>query len=346
MARSMFSRFGTYVFAAVMALCTQAYAAPTVRVGYIPVLGSAPLFVMDGRHWLKDAGIDMQLIRFQSGPQAIQALAAGKIDAYVAGVLPLLQARAHGVNVKVVASAAIEELEVMANGPLAQGLPETASQPMEGAALKQRFDDFARTNGRKAKIGAQPLGSVPDSMLRYWLKARNDLDPAQVAEIVGVDLDAEQQAFLAGAVDAAVLREPTLTLVRHRLPQARILATGHDMMPGQPGSVLAILNEDAPDRAEWKEKFLAAFVRATDLLSHSPDEAVPYVRSALAGGMLPQAIVQESLRASASHYVSDPSIIVDSVSKLQDFEVQNGLLHTAQPVADLFDLESYRRLGK
>ena len=47
MARSMFSRFGTYVFAAVMALCTQAYAAPTVRVGYIPVLGSAPLFVMD-----------------------------------------------------------------------------------------------------------------------------------------------------------------------------------------------------------------------------------------------------------------------------------------------------------
>ena len=334
-------RCGLYAMASVMVLCGAAQAA-SVRVGYIPVIGSAPLFVMQGTNWGHDAGMDLQLVRFQSGPQAIQALISGKIDAYVAGVLPLLQARAHGADVKVVASAATEELEVVARGDLATGLPEQPAT-LTPEALRQRLADFAARDGHKPKIAAQPLGSVPDTLLRYWLKVGNGLDPAQVADIVGIDIDAAQQAFLAGAVDGAILREPALTIIRHRLPATRVLASGHDLMPGQPGSVLAIVNASAPDRAAWKTAFVSAFVKATQLLATDPEQAAPYVQQALGGGMLPKAIIVEALKASAGGYVSDPERIMAAVGKLQDFEVESGLLRKAEPVGDLFDLETYRQ---
>lgn len=333
-----------YAFTAVVGLCSAAQAA-TVRVGYIPVIGSAPLFVMQGKNWTRDAGIDMQLVRFQSGPQAIQALVSGKIDAYVAGVLPLLQARAHGADVKVVASAAIEELEVVSRGALAAGLPEQP-QALTAEAVRQRFADFAAKAGHLPKLAAQPLGSVPDTLLRYWLKVRNGLEPAQAADIIGIDIDAAQQAFLAGAVDGAILREPALTIIRHRMPGMRVLASGHDLMPGQPGSVLAILNENAPDRAAWKTAFITSFVKATHLLATDPEQVEPYVQQALGGGMLPKEIIIEALKASAAGYVSDPARIVDAVSQLQDFEVQAGLLRKAEPVDALFDLESYRQIAQ
>ncbi|MBE7729631.1 ABC transporter substrate-binding protein [Komagataeibacter sp. FXV3] len=337
-------RRGLYAVTAMIGLCGSGQAA-TVRVGYIPVIGSAPLFVMQGKNWTRDAGIDMQLVRFQSGPQAIQALVSGKIDAYVAGVLPLLQARAHGADVKVVASAATEELEIVSRGALADGLPEQPAG-LSADEVRQRFADFATKAGHRPKIAAQPLGSVPDTLLRYWLKVRNGLDPAQVADIVGIDIDAAQQAFLAGAVDGAILREPALTIIRHRMPGMRVLASGHDLMPGQPGSVLAIVNEDAPDRAAWKTAFLTSFVKATHLLATDPEQAEPYVQQALGGGMLPRDIIIEALKASAPDYVSDPAGIVDAVGKLQEFEVQSGLLRKAEPVASLFDLESYRQIAQ
>ncbi|MBB2200226.1 ABC transporter substrate-binding protein [Gluconacetobacter tumulisoli] len=341
--KSRFLRFGLYLLVGLLAGIGPASAATVIRVGYIPVLGSSALFVLNGEGWARDAGLDLRLVRFQSGPQAIQALVSGKIDAYVAGVLPLLLARAHGADVKVVAAGAIEELEVVARGPLAAGLGTEGAAGPAGDALKQRFDAFSHTAGRKPKIATQPVGSVPDTLLRYWLKQQNGIEPAQVADIVGIDIDAAQQAFLAGAVDAAVLREPALSVVRNRLPESRVLANGHDMMPDQPGSVLAIYHGDDPDRAVWKETLVGLFIRATNLLASRPEAAVPFVQEALGGGILGQAVILQALKSSGSHFVSDPSTIMESVRRLQAFEVASGTLRKAEPVEGLFDLDSYRR---
>ncbi|MCP1241055.1 ABC transporter substrate-binding protein [Acetobacter lambici] len=313
-------------------------AAESIRIGYIPVLGSSALFVIDGEGWAKQAGLDVQLVRFTSGPQAIQALVAGRIDGYVAGVLPLLQARAHGVDVKVVATASIEELSVIARGALAQGIKPDVDGGLAPDDVKAIFARFKQDQTRLPRLAAQPAGSVPDTLLRYWLQKQ--LDFAQVntvASIVGVDIDAAQQAFLAGAVDGAVLREPALTVVKTRLPDARILASGHSMMPDQPGSVLAIVKPDAPEHKVWAGTLTNLFVRATRLLAQHPDDAVPFVQKALGGGMLNDDVMKTALEHSASRFVSDPARIVESVKQLQEFEVSEGLLRKAEPVEDLFD---------
>src|SRR5271166_3274645 len=241
-------------------LLTAPFAAAqtTVKIGYNPVLGSAQLFVIDGEGWARAAGLDLELIRFQGGgAQAIQALAAGQLDAYLSGVLPLLIARAKGVDVTVIAAAATEELQLVGRGPL----PAAA----EGVDFKRAIAKFTAEQGRKPKIAAQAQGSMPDTLLRYWLKVENGID-LETVDIVGLDIDAAQQAFLAGQVDAAVLREPSSTAVRDRLLGAKVLATGHQFMPGQPGSVLAIYQLGTPKGAEIGEKLLRLHLRATELI--------------------------------------------------------------------------------
>jgi NitT/TauT family transport system substrate-binding protein len=337
----MMRRFFGVLLGALLLMAVElcpAQAAETIRIGYIPVLGSSALFVLDGKGWAKDAGLDVELVRFTSGPQAIQALTSGRIDGYVAGVLPLLQARAHGVDVKVVAAASIEELSVVARGKLASELPKDATNALTPASVKAALERFATEDGHPARIAAQPPGSVPDTVLRYWLKKQLGFaDPAKAASIVGVGIDAAQQAFLAGAVDAVVLREPALTVVEAKVPDLRVLATGHDMMPDQPGSVLALVKPDAADHQAWARTLTALFVRATTLLAQHPDEAVPYVQTALGGGMLDDAVLKKALERSASSFISDPSRIVAGVTALQNFEVELGLLRKAEPVSDLFD---------
>ncbi|MFT8675281.1 MAG: ABC transporter substrate-binding protein [Acetobacter sp.] len=323
----------------------RAEANETVRVGYIPVLGSSALFVLDGMGWAKQAGLDVQLVRFTSGPQAIQALVSGRIDAYVAGVLPLLQARAHGVDVKVVAVGSIDELSVVARGALAAAVPQGAgSGGLSTQGMKDALTQFSKTQGHVVRLAAQPPGSVPDTLARYWLKKQLGVtDLNTVASIVGLDIDAAQQAFLAGAVDAAVLREPAVTVVTARVPDARIFATGHEMMPDQPGSVLAIVRPNAPERQAWAKTLTTLFVRATTLLAQKPDDAVPYVQKALGGGLLSDEIMKKALERSAPDFVSDPNRIAGSVKELQAFEVAQGLLRQEQPVEDLFDLTLWRQ---
>jgi NitT/TauT family transport system substrate-binding protein len=323
--------------AALLLAPAPAAAQTTVKIGYIPVLGSAQLFVIDGEGWAKAEGLDLQLVRFQAGTQAIQALAAGQLDAYLAGVLPLLVARAKGVDVKVVATGAIEALQLVARGPLLA----TA----DGADFKTAIAKFTESQGRKPKIAAQPQGSVPDTLLRYWLQVENGIDPQNV-DITGLDIDATQQAFLTGSVDAAVLREPALTVVRERLAQSKVLVTGHQFMPDQPGSVLAIYQLASPKGAEIGEKLLRLHLRATELIKTHPEEAAPFILKALGAGILTKAQIDRALAGSSATFVADPARIVDSVARLQEFEVKVGTVKTATPVADLIDLDFYNRVAK
>src|SRR5918997_3130842 len=119
----MFRPIVTAVAAAATAivLSTSALAqAIPVRVGVIPIVGAAPIFVANGEGWTKDAGLDLKFTTFESGPNMIQALASGTIDIYVAGVAPLAVARSKGIDVRVVAATATAENVFVASPRLAK----------------------------------------------------------------------------------------------------------------------------------------------------------------------------------------------------------------------------------
>lgn len=305
-----------------------------VRAGYIPVLGAAQAFVIDSQGWDLENGFDLQLKQFDSGPNMIQAVASGTLDVYIAGVAPVIVARGRGVGIKVVAATAVEEL-VVAAGP---ALAATAGSPAEAiAALSGKL-------GRPLKLATQPAGSVPNTFLQYWLWEVAKVDKAHV-ELVPQGIDATQQALLAGAVDAAIIREPALTIITGRNPDVKVLAYGGDILKNQPGNVIALTDDFTARHPDIAQKLVALTARATEVLRTDKDIAVAAVESAIGKGLIPRAVIEQALKSPAVKFSTDPAAILNETAIVQDYQVKLGTVKEALPVEQLFDLSYYQKVA-
>jgi NitT/TauT family transport system substrate-binding protein len=312
-----------------LALPTVARAQQKLEVGYIPVLGVSQLFVIVGEGWDKEVGLELKIIRFDSGPVMIQALSGKQLDAYYGGIGPVIVARGSDIDARVIANTAIEEMTVVATGPFAKALGENKSVTAAIAA-------FTKAEGRKPKFSTQPLGSVPDTTLRYWLQKVSSVDLATV-DIVGMGIDKTQQAVLAGAVDAATIREPALTLVREKDPQIKLVALGGQMFPKQPGSVVAVTGEALKAKGAALAKLVALHVRATELIKKEPERAAKHAHHFLGRGLTDVATIRRALTSPSSQFAADPHDIVESTRIMQDFQISMGVLKKPVPMEQLFD---------
>ena len=333
----MARRFLTLAAAALVAMvaAVPASAQTQVRVGVIPVLGVAPIFVVDKEGWAKEAGFDLKFTTFESGPVMIQALASGTLDVYVAGVAPLGVARSKGIDIRVVTSTAVEEMTVAAGAKLAPSFKP-------GVAPAQALKDFRAANGKPARLATQPPGSVPHTTLVHWLTQVIKADKADY-EIVPMGIDATQQALLTGAVDGATIREPTDTIVQQRDPRIRIVALGGEMFPNQPGTVVAFSGAFLTKNPAGVQKLVDALVKADKLIKAEPKRVAPYVEAALGKGLIDAATIEKALASPASKFTADPRVIMEATAKMQSFQVSIGTLEKDVPLDGLFDTSFYEK---
>lgn len=328
------------LLASALALAAGPAAAQTapvpVRVGVIPVIGAAPVFVANGEGWLKEAGLAPAFTTFESGPNMIQALASGTIDVYVAGVAPLAVARSKNIDVRVVAATAIEEMVFVAG-------PKLAPYFAGGASKAEAFAAFKAKEGRPARLATQPPGSVPNTTLQHWLWQVAKADKANV-EVVAMGIDATQQAMLAGAVDGASIREPALTIVQGRNPQIALVATGGEMFPDQPGTVVAVYGAYADRNPAAVESLVRSLVRATDELKTDPARAAPHVAAALGKGITDAATIQKAITSPAAKFTVDPRAIVAATRAMQAYQVSIGTLDKEVPLDGLFDPRYFEKV--
>ncbi|GEP11274.1 ABC transporter substrate-binding protein [Methylobacterium gnaphalii] len=336
---SALAALATFVSPLVAPLPASAQQAPIpVRVGVIPVIGAAPIFVARGEGWLKEAGLEPTFTTFESGPNMIQALASGTIDVYVAGIAPLAVARTKGIDVRVVAATAIEEMVFVAGPKLA---PYFADAPSKAEAFKA----FKVKEGRVARLATQPAGSVPNTTLQHWLWQVAKADKAD-AEIVPMGIDATQQAVLAGAMDGASIREPALTIVQLRNPAIKLIATGGEMFPNQPGTVVAVYGKFADMNPAAVDALVKALVKSTELLKSDPAKAAPHVEAALGKGITDVATIQKAISSPAARFVADPRAIIEATKALQTYQVSIGTLDKEAPTDGLFDTKPYEKAVK
>ncbi|MBK9080856.1 MAG: ABC transporter substrate-binding protein [Rhizobiales bacterium] len=300
-----------------------------VRVGVIPIVGAAPLFVAEGEGWLKQAGLDLTVTTFESGPNMIQALASGTVDVYVAGVAPLGVARARGVDVKVVAATATGENVLVVS-------PRLAAHFAAGVAPAEAFRKYRAAAGKPAKLSTQPAGSVPNTTLQYWLwevakVAREDV------EIAPMGIDATQQAILSDAVEGGTVREPALTIIQKRNPRVKLVASGDEMFPGQPGTVVAVSGAFAGKEGAAVQSLVSGLVKAVDLLGKDVPKVAPHVAASLGKGLVDAALIADALRSPASKFVADPRVIVGPSKAMQAYQVKLGSLKEEAPLDALFD---------
>lgn len=315
---------------------TPAFAQTKLKVAYIPIMPMAQLFVMEGEGWPKEAGLELELTKFSSGPAIVQAIAAGDFDVMYFGIGPAMVSRANGVPIKVTASAGIEQIAVITRGEFGAAMAAAAT-PAEGVRK------FTANTGRKPVIASLPKGSVPDTVLRHWLIKVAGLTEDDV-EIVGMGAGKVQQAMLAKSVDAASILEPILTIIGEKLPDARIAVTGGEMLPKQPGAVLAVReNLIAADR-DAVAKLVELHVRATNLINEDPDRAAKHIHAALGQGLIPLEVIQRALRSASNNFVSDPSAIIAATKVMHDFSAEIGTLKKPVPLDQLFDVSFYKQV--
>jgi NitT/TauT family transport system substrate-binding protein len=319
-------------------LLTSARAAQTLRVGIIPILGASPVIVLDKEGWAKQAGLDLKITTFESGPLMIQALASGTLDVYVAGVAPLGVARSKGIDVRVVAATAVEEMTVAAG-------PKLAPYFKEGVKAADALKAYRAATGKAARFATQPPGSVPHTTLVHWLQEVTKSDKADY-EIVPMGIDATQNALLSGAVDGATIREPTDTIVQQRNKAIKIVALGGEMFTDQPGTVLAVSGDFMKKNPQGVQALVDGVVRAIDLIHNDPKKAAPGIEAALGKGLIDTDTIVAALKSPASKFAANPMQIVDATKKMQAFQVSIGTLDKDVPLEGLFDPSFYEKAKK
>lgn len=308
------------------------------RVGYIPVIGTAPIFVADRDGRLAEKGLKLAFTTFESGPNAIQALASGTIDVYVAGVAPLAVARSKGIDIRVVAATAVAENVFIAGPALAEAFAP-------GVKPADAFATFAKKQGKPARLATQPAGSVPNTTLQHWLWKVAGASKTDV-EVVPLGIDATQQAILAGAVDGAIVREPALTIIRDRNPAIRLIADGDTLFPGQPGTVVAVTGAFLEKNPQAVAALVEGLIEAGELLTKSPEKTVAHVGGALGKGLVDPALIAAALKSPATRFQIDPRAIVAPAKAMQAYQVELGSLDKELPFEGLFEPRFYEAAVK
>ncbi len=324
----------TTVAGLMLGFSAQAQAPQPLRVGYIPVMGAAQIFVAEGEGWLKQAGLTLSTSTFESGPNMIQALQSGTLDVYVAGLAPLLVARAKGIDVRIVAATAVEEMGFAANAAF--------SPQIEGKDPAAAFKTFREKNNRPVKLATQPIGSGPNTALQHWLWEVVKADKADV-QIVEMGIDATQRAIATNAVEGGSVREPALSIIQKQNPAIKLIATGKEMFPDFPGVVVAVMGSFADSRPRDVDALVRSVIRATAFLKEHPEQAVKHVGAAFGKGLVSDDILLDALKSPQTRFTSDPRRIEESTRKLQDYQVKIGALQKAEPLEGLFAFDVYRR---
>jgi acyl transferase domain-containing protein/NAD(P)H-dependent flavin oxidoreductase YrpB (nitropropane dioxygenase family)/ABC-type nitrate/sulfonate/bicarbonate transport system substrate-binding protein/NAD(P)-dependent dehydrogenase (short-subunit alcohol dehydrogenase family) len=226
-----------------------------LAIGCVPFMNMIQLAVADEKGWFrKELGMEIEYVRFTSGVQMLEAVAAGRLDVAYIGTGPAITAAHQGLPVKVVATCSKDAFAFLAIDTFADIYAE---HPTAAA-----FAEFATQQGRKLKIATVPWGTTADMFLRYWLVGLG-VDPEQDVDIVPMDADQLVAATTAGQADAAVYAEPHLTLIQRSNPRFKVVLWGDELTPDLIAGVVMVQQSIIDQYPEMVQKLVEIHIRAT-----------------------------------------------------------------------------------
>ena len=238
-----------------------------LKLGYFPNLthATAVLGVADGT-FAEALGedVDFSTALFNAGPEAVEALFSGAVDATFIGPSPTINAHAvsFGEAVRVVAGAT------------------------SGGAYLVVHPEISSARDLRGRVVASPqLGNTQDVALRAWLAEQGLATDQRGGGDVQVQPQSNAQildAYRAGAVDGAWVPEPWAS----RLVQeegAKVLVDEADLWPGgrYVTTHLVVRAEYLERHPEQVRALLRGHMEATRRAVAEPDEAKRAVNAAL-----------------------------------------------------------------
>jgi NitT/TauT family transport system substrate-binding protein len=204
--KSVFEKLAVALFAlAMISTSASAQSKITIAVGGGACLCYLPTVLAKQLGEYEKAGLNIELVDLKGGSDALKAVLGGSADV-VSGYFD------HCVNL----AAKKQELQSFVVYDRYPGLVLVVS-PVHTNEIKSIKDLAGK------KVGVSAPGSSTDFFLKYILK-KNGIDPASVA-VIGVGLGGTSVAAMEqGQIDAAVMLDPSVTVLQSSHSDLRILS--------------------------------------------------------------------------------------------------------------------------
>jgi NitT/TauT family transport system substrate-binding protein len=243
----------------------RAQAGPRIRIGYWPVAAGLPFYAAVEKGYFKEAGLDVEAIKFAGAQQVMEAMLAGRCDGSAngtgAGNLGVGEIASPGLF-KIIATNpsnaryVLDEFLVPKDSPVKTIADLKGKRVASGPGIQNRV--LAMTVLERAGAGGTPVTELP--------------------------IGQHVAALAAGQIDAVYTLEPTGTVGRlngtTRVLESGVIARyilGDPLAPWHGGAATLTTDFIKAHPVETR-KYIAAYARGIDLVRKDPAEARKYLK--------------------------------------------------------------------
>jgi len=243
----------------------RAQGAPKIRIGFWPVAAGLPFFAAIEKGYFKEAGLDVEPLKFAGAQQVMEAMLSGRCDGSSNGTGS--------------ANLAIGEIAQPGLFKIFATNPSNAKYVLEEflVAKDSPIKSMAELKGKRVASG-------PGIQNVTLAKAMLERAGAGVMSVTELPIGQHVAAIAAGQIDAAYTLEPTGTVGRlngtTRVLEAGVVAhyiLGDPMAPWHGGAASLTTELIKKYPAETK-KYIAAYTRGIELVRTRPDEARQFMK--------------------------------------------------------------------
>lgn len=238
---------------------------PKIRVGFWPVAAGLPFFAAVEKGYFKEAGLDVEPLKFAGAQQVMEAMLSGRSDG-----------SSNGTGA---ANLAIGEIAQPGLFKIFCTNPSNAKFVLDEfiVAKDSAVKTMADLKGRKVASGP----GIQNVTLCKTMLERAGASGVTVTELpIGQHI----ASLVAGQVDACYTLEPTGTIGRMngttRVIEAGVVARyilGDPMAPWH-GGAASLTSEFIKKNPEVAKKFIAAYTRGVQLVRTAPNDARQYMK--------------------------------------------------------------------
>ncbi len=243
----------------------RAQGAVKIRAGFWPVAAGLPFFAAVEKGYFKEAGLDVEPIKFAGAQQVMEAMLSGRCDGSTNGTGS--------------ANLAIGEIAQPGLFKIFATNPSNAKYVLEEfiVAKDSPIKSVAELKGKRVASGPG---------IQNVTLAKTMLERAGAGAVAVTELPIGQHvaAIAAGQIDAAYTLEPTGTVGRlngtARVLEAGVVARyilGDPMAPWH-GGAASLTTEFIKKYPAETKKYIAAYARGIELVRTKPDEARQFMK--------------------------------------------------------------------
>ncbi|MCZ2804632.1 ABC transporter substrate-binding protein [Modestobacter sp. VKM Ac-2983] len=287
----------------------------TVRVGAIPIVDVAPLYLAQEVGIFADHGLEVEPFLAQGGAAIVPAVLSGEAEFGFSNITSLLQAESRGVP-----------LALVAPGPGATG---NAEEDFAAVIVPDDSDVQEPADLAGKRIAINSINNISDTVVRETVR-QDGGDPSSI-EFVELAFPNMVAAVADGSVDAAFAVEPFATV---GVSQGMRVVAAPYTQTDEALTVAGYFTSDqyAAENPETVQAFADAMEEAQQYATEHPDE----VREVLGSYTnIDPAIAQELTLPTYQTEINR-----DSVERLLELGVEDGIIPEGVDLENVFaDLE-------